>query len=196
MRDRVGLGVGARLAGLGLVVLVGGCEEKIVNYNSFLSGLPGAEQSLPYKPDRGAYHDPTVVAESDLVQSPEPKKTVLVAKTGRHLMIHIYTTVDENNEDLFIEQVLSESTKQECAARGKDPRELFRRLRARQEDLQMLFAAMPNGEKTPGLFMRPLAGGAKRVQLDGLPARGLYWDGFDMIMEGGNWKLVWMTGGE
>ncbi len=186
----------ATVSALGMVWLVisSACESKTVSYNSFLSGLPGAEQTLPYRRDIGDYRDPTLIPENEIVQEIEPKKKKLIAKTGRHLMIHIYTTVDENDADLFVDQVLSTATKRECADRGVDPRTLFNRLRNRQEDLQRLFAAMPAGERTPGLFLRPVAGGAKRVQLDGIPAKGLFWDGFDMIMEDGNWKLVWMTG--
>lgn len=177
-----------------LLLVLPACEQKVVSYNSFLSGLPGAEQTLPYSRSVGDYKDPTVVPESELVEVTATNDKKLIAKTGRHLMIHIYTTVDEDNADLFVDQVLSEVTKQECYARGSDPRELFGRLRAHQEDLQRLFASMPSGERTPGIFLRPVTGDVKRLQLDGIAAKGLYWDGMDMIMENGNWRLVWMTG--
>jgi hypothetical protein len=36
----------------------------------------------------------------------------------------------------------------------------------------------------------------QRVELDGLAAKGLFWTGFDMVQERGNWKLRWMVGPE
>lgn len=173
----------------------GGCETRVVRYDSFLSGLPGSEQQLPSGRRLGDYKDPTLVLEEQLVKvEPGSEKRELVAKTGRHLMIHVYNTVDADDAELFVSQVLSVMSKDEFAERGTDPREGFKFLRAHQEDLQILFSLMPAGEQTPGLRMRPMGRGVQRVTVDGIMAKGLYWTGFDMVQERGNWKLRWMVG--
>jgi hypothetical protein len=178
-------------------LLLGGCETKVVGYNSFLTGLQGAEQQLPSNRKLGDYKDPTLVREAELVkESKDGKSKTLVARCGRHLMIHLYNCVDSGDADLFVSQVLSEQSRREFAAKGLDPKAGFAYLREHQPDLQLLFSQMPAGEYTPGLFLKPQGGGVQRVELDGLAAKGLFWTGFDMVQERGNWKLRWMVGPE
>lgn len=173
------------------------CEQRIVRHDTFLSGLPGTEQALPQGRKLGDYVDPTRINEEELVKvDPNNQKKILTARNGRHLMIHIYNTVDQNDAQTFIEQVLSTQSRADFAARGVDPREGFEFLRKKQADLQILFQRMPAGENTPGMRLLDVGGGARRVQLDGIIAKGLYWTGFDMVQEKGNWKLRWMTGPE
>jgi hypothetical protein len=181
---------------IGVTLLAGpGCEQRVVRYESFLTGLPQAQQSLPAGRDLGDYVDPTLLDESTLVKvDPATRKKTLTARNGRHLMIHLYTTVDENDYETFVSQVLSQRSRAEFAQRGVDPREGFAHLRRKQADLQILFQRMPGGENTPGLRLRDVGGGARRVEVDGIAAKGLYWTGFDMVQERGNWKLRWMTG--
>jgi len=177
------------------LLFLAGCQTRVVSYDSFLTGLPGSEQQLPGGRKMGDYIDPTRVREDQLVKNePGTEKKKLVAKSGRHLMIHIYNTIDAGDVDLFTQQVLSTKSKNEFAEKGVDPREGFDFLKAHQEDLQILFSLMPAGENTPGLRMMPMGGGVQRVALDGIMAKGLYWNGFDMIQERGNWKLRWMVG--
>jgi hypothetical protein len=195
---RFGRGAAVVVAGVLVAgIFGGGCEQKVVRYNSFLTGLQGAEQQLPSGRNLGEYKDPTLVRESELVkEDKDGKNKTLVARSGRHLMIHIYNCVDSGDEDLFVRQVLSAQTRQEFANRGVSLSEGFRYLQQHQADLQALFSQMPAGEYTPGLFLKPQGGGVQRVELDGLAAKGLFWTGFDMVQERGNWKLRWMVGPE
>jgi hypothetical protein len=191
--------VNRRVGGLLIAVaaFLSACETRVVSHNSFLTGLQGSEQQLPSNRTLGEYADPTLVREDALVK--EDAKTgarTLTARSGRHLMIHIYNCVDQDDVELFVSEVLSERTRLEFARRGVDPREGFKRLQAHQEDLQRLFSQMPAGEYTPGLFLRPVGGGVQRVELDGLAAKGLFWTGFDMVQERGSWRLRWMVGPE
>jgi hypothetical protein len=177
-------------------IVLSACQERVVSYNSFLTGLQGSEQRLPSNRKLGDYKDPTLVREDMLVKEDKDKRKTLVAKCGRHLMIHIYNCIDEGNADLFLDQVLSKQSKAELVTRGQEPKAAFTYLAEHQADLQQLFSQMPAGENTPGLFMKPQGGGVQRVQLDGLAAKGLFWNGFDMVQERGNWRLVWMVGPE
>jgi hypothetical protein len=172
----------------------GGCvrEERVISQNSFLTGLPGAQQGLPVS--RGGLEghiDPAaLVNEKDLVQEEKDTgRTLLRAKSGRHLMIHIYNTVDAGDRSLFIDQVMSAAAKAAYYRAGRDPGEVFDDLRENQVDLQRLFKLMPAGERTPGMYMVPAGGGVQRVQLQGIARRGQRWTGFEMIMERGDWRL-------
>ncbi|MBL8761514.1 MAG: hypothetical protein JNL50_09450 [Phycisphaerae bacterium] len=184
---------GGAIMALGAIVACGvltACEERMVSNHPMLGGLPGAETATPVTAPPGASSDPTAVA-GQLRVVDEAGKATLVARAPRHLMKHIYNTVFDNEPLLFVEQVLSETTKDEYFARGVDVSEAFATLRERREDIHALFNAMPRGEQTPGLFIEPLGGGAQRLCVYGRAARGLRWNGFDMVMEKGNWKLRW-----
>lgn len=175
--------------------ILGGCarETRVIRYNPFLGGLPEAQSNTPVVRDLGDYQDPTALAPEELVkEAPDGKKT-LVARSGRHLMVHIFNTLQNNEQELFVDQVLATRTKDECYERGVEPGAAFEFLKAREEDVRALFNMMPAGEQTPGVLMQPLGGKAQRVQIRGLGTQDLYWTGFDMVMEGGNWKLRWFV---
>lgn len=136
--------------------------------------------------------DPTAVA-GKLRQTDENGKVTLLARAPRHLMRHIYDTIFNDEPRLFVDQVLSEVTKNEYLDRGLDPVEAFRTLGDRREDIHALFNAMPQGELTPGLFLEPVGSNVQRLCVYGPMARNLRWNGFDLVMEQGNWKLRWFV---
>lgn len=168
-------------------------EVRVVKYNPFLGGLPGAESGMPVVRNLGDYADPTAIPLDQLVRESEPGKKTFVAKSGRHLMIHIYNTLKDNDKELFVREVLSSITKTECFEQAVDPGEAFDYLKAREEDVRALFDLMPSGEQTPGVFMQPVGKNIYRVQVSGLGTSDLAWTGFDMVMEKGNWKLRWFV---
>lgn len=168
------------------------CEERIVANHPMLGGLPGAETGTPVTAPPGKTGDPTGVA-GKLRQVDQDGKVTLIARAPRHLMKHIYDTLFDNQPQIFLEQVLSEATKDEYYGRGVDVMEAFNTLREHKEDIHALFNAMPRGEQTPGLFIEPAGAGAQRLCVYGRAARGLRWNGFDMVMEKGNWKLRWFV---
>jgi len=169
------------------------CESRVVRYNPMLGGLPGSESGTPIVRDQGDYQDPTRVADEQIVLEDATGKKTLIAKTGRHLMIHIHQTLEHNDKALFVDQVLSDITRREYYTRGLDPGAAFDVVLKRREDVLNLFDAIPAGEFTPGVFMRSVGGGVQRIEVDGVLARGLRWTGMDMVMEGGNWKLRWFV---
>lgn len=170
-----------------------GCEERVIYYHPALGGLPGAESATPINDKPKGYIDPTVVPGDRITITEKDGSKTLVAKTGRHLMVHIYNTLAENDEATFVNQVLSELTKRECFERGVNPSETFKYLKAYEPDIHMLFDQMPNGEMTPGLFLRPMGQGVQRLELDARSAEGLRFIGMDMVMEKGNYRLRWFV---
>lgn len=183
------------LLALAAALLSAACEEeKIVYYRPMFSGVPGAESSTPITDSRprGALGAPSP-NEEITVTEPNGKKR-LTSRCGRHLMVHIYNTLKDNDEALFLEQVLSKRTQDEYYERGLDPHEAFVTLRAHFTDIKSLFDQMPMGEYTPGSYLELIGPNVQRLEVHGAPARSLTWTGFDMIFEGGNYRLRWFTG--
>ncbi len=185
--------------GLVLIVgvgLVGGCRryERVVRYEPMLSGLPGAEVGSDVT-TAGAKRagEPEVVdaGEETLRVEGVDGSVVLVSKTGRQLMAHVYTTLANGEADLFVSQVLSQMSKDEFRERGVDPLEGFEFLRENQELIRALFNRIPMGEFTPGVFMRAQGNNVFRLGVQGIGARGLTWTFMDMVFENGGWRLRW-----
>lgn len=185
----------ARLLAPALAVLpvaLAGCTyEKVVYRRPMLSGLPGVESGGALMSDKPrGYQDPSQIDSGKITIEREDGTRVLLARSARHLMAHIYQTLKEDQRDLFTEQVLCDATKAEFRARGMDPREAFDYLKQRENDIVQLFARMPNGEYSPGVLMQPVGGKAYRVALPAKAVEGLEWRGFDMVWEGGRMETV------
>lgn len=181
------------------VWVLAGCqpEERIVNYKPFFSGLEGVQTGQPEVRDgevvsTGGRLDPSQMSREIVIEN-EDGSVTLVSKSGSHLMRHIERTLYENERELFAEQVLCSATRQEFEERGLDPTEAFDRLKAHERDIAELFARMPLGEHTPQVMMSKVGHNTFRVRVTGLGSNELYWRGFDMVLEGGNWKLRWMV---
>ena len=187
------------LLGLALL-LAAGCQQQVVGYRPALLGsLPEAQSRTPVTLDIGrprpgagdGLDDEGRFDPGRLRREHEDGRVTLIARRPYHLMIHIYYTLINNERDLFAEQVLSDITREEYAARGLDPREAFDTLQARQTDILRLFAAIPQGELTPGVLMRKVCDNVYRLEAVGSQARSLRWRSMDVTMERGQWRLRW-----
>lgn len=191
--------VGARAclaAALAAGAVLASCktETRVIRRNSLLGGIQGAESGMPEARVLGDYADPTQIPAEKLVIEDKDKKTkTLIARSGLHLMVHIHNTLEENDKALFVSQVLSMETKREFFERAMDPGEAFDYLRKHLEDIDKLFAVMPQGEHTPGLFLKPMGGGVQRLMAEPMLTRDLMWGGMDMVTEKGNYRLRWFV---
>ncbi len=174
-------------------MFVAGCEEKVVQYHPFFAGLPGVETQVITTGPKGQYFDPTVVPGNKIEETKEDGSRTLTARTGQHLMVHIFNCVARDDARTFVDQVLSEMTKQEYYGRGQDPALAFELLKERKVEMVKLFRAMPSGESTPGVIASGVGGGVRRFVVTGKSAQDLSWVGVDMVMEKGNWKLRWFV---
>lgn len=178
-----------------------GCgPERVVAYRPALLGsLPESKTGTPVTLDMGR---PRPGATDGLTEDgtfdPDQLRHVaddgtvtLVARRPYHLMVHVYYTLINAEPELFTSQVLSTLTREEFEARGKDPAEAFEMLQARQRDILRLFAAMPQGELTPGVLMQKVGEDVYRLEAVGSDARRLPWRFMDITMEHGNWRLRW-----
>ncbi len=180
-----------------LFVSLSACtQERIVRANQPLAGLPGATGGFGVPADRRFnFPDPAAAPEGGIRQEAADGAITLYARSGRQLMAHIYTTLQNNERGLFAEQVLSSVTRAEFVSRGKDPAEAFDLLKKDERHVLKLFDQMPQGEHTPGVVWQKLGtiDGKNLVRLgvSGLAARDLRYTHFDMVMERGNWRLRW-----
>lgn len=171
-----------------------GCETKVVRYNPPLAGLPGAQTGTP------AVYDATLRAQSSpLAAEPTAKPVIenadgsktLISRNGRDLMFHIASCMREDDEKTFVEQVLSDATRDEFYERGYDPKLAFKEMKRRREDLEKLFKMLPSAELSPGVRLESVGENVMRVRLHYVDPQSLPWCGFDMKLEGSNWKLRW-----
>ncbi|GIK19956.1 MAG: hypothetical protein DYG93_11905 [Leptolyngbya sp. PLA2] len=181
-----------RTAGVVLAVgtlVLGACVERRVVYNRpMFAGLPGVQSNQPIvgATPKG-YHDPTHVEGGSIVVEHSDGSKTLVSRSAAHLVAHIQRALVEDEEELFLSQVLSELTVRECRENGVEPAEAFRYLRQHRDEVLKTLARMQAGERSPYVVVQKLDDRVYRVLLTGLAARGLRWRGFDMILEGGGW---------
>jgi hypothetical protein len=182
------------LLALALPAVLSGCatETRIIRKKPWFAGLPGVEgDATVIEPTREATY---LELPEDQIRADNDDGTVtLRARNGRHLMIHIYNGIMEGDRDLFTQQILSNRTKQEFLSRGKDPGEAFDMLVAMEDDIVDLFNAMPFAERTPGLFLTNVGDKVQRVRVSNLQAQYMKLAGMDMIMERGEYRLVWFV---
>tara|TARA_R110002073_G_scaffold1715_1_gene12213 strand:- start:93244 stop:93732 length:489 start_codon:yes stop_codon:yes gene_type:complete len=117
----------------------------------------------------------------------------LYTKSIRQLMTQITLCIQNDERDLFVEQVLSQITKDEFYERNLDPGFAFDELVARQRDIFRMFYFMPMGEYTPGLFTKSIGRNVFRLQLSRARNEELYWIGIDSVFEKGNYRLRWFV---
>lgn len=179
------------------LAIVGGCAEetKVIRYDPFLASLPGAEGGAPPVGERPtAQTDPhDVPAEQLTIKNPDGTVT-LVSRVIRHLIGHLARVLEEGNEDLLYDQLISEETKRYFKAQGKEPKkEVLEYFIAQQDEIYALLARMPAAERTPGVVMTKVAPSKFKLTITGTSARGAVLTELWVVMEGGNWRVWWFA---
>lgn len=176
-----------------------GCqrEENVVRYKPFFTGITGAEVTrgagaVPVNPDLG-HIDPTKLpADAKLiVENPDGSKT-LIAKSLRHMMGHLERCLDEGEDELLMDQVISEKTKQQYRSEGKDPQQIIRFLKRNRKDIAKLFSRMPMGEYTPTVILEQPGDKMWAIRLTGAAARDMKFTKVWARLEEGHWRFVWV----
>lgn len=177
----------------------GGCqrEENVVRYKPFFTGITGAEVTRgtgaePVNANDG-YIDPTKLpSDAKLVIEHADGSKTLVAKSLRHMMGHLERCLDEGEDDLLMEQVISEKTLEHYRSEGKDPRQIIRHLKRNRKDIAKLFARMPMGEYTPTVILEQPGDKMWAVRLTGAAARDMKFTKVWARLEDGHWRFVWV----
>ena len=190
--------------------LLGGCvETRVVRSSSLLGGLPGAEGGVQVDaPDPGAgsswdqiltsFDDPDAdpnarwepVEGTHLRAQSQTGELLLISTTPSHVMYHLTQTLRNGELDLLVDQVLSERTKSAYASQGRDPMDAARYLKENEEHITDLFAAIPLGEQTPGVFMESLGDNAFRLSAPPALVPDLKYRYFDVVIERGSFRLL------
>jgi hypothetical protein len=178
-----------------MAAVIGACaaDEKVLYYKPFFTGISGAEfkGAQPVNPKTG-FIDPTVVPDQKIVIERSDGSKILISKTVRHMMTHLETCLDDGDDDLLMEQVISEKTKQEFRGQGKDPKDVIKMLRKNRKDIAKLFARMPMGEYTPTVILEQPGDKTWVIRLSGAPAEGMKYTKLWARMEDGNWRFLWI----
>lgn len=167
--------------------------EREIRRNSVLSKLKEAQQGRLQPVEPRAVHPVFALPEGKIRVEDEEGNITLYAKSVRHLMDHIISTIENDERDLFVEQVLSKLTREEFTERGLDPGLAYDELKARRRDVYRVFHFMPFGEGTPGLYLEPIGQNIFRLSVSRSGHRDLYWIGIDIVFERGNYKLRWFV---
>lgn len=181
------------------LLLLAACEPetRVIRYDPFLARLPGAEGG---KPPVGLASEPLdKLAE----QSGKPEELVvknadgsvkLVARKIRHVMVHLFNTLRDEDADLLYEQVVSSATKRHFEAEKPDARAyILSFLKEHEQDISALFARMPAAEQSPGVRLTKTDERAFKLELMGSPTRGLRFTTLWVVMEQGQWRLYWVS---
>ena len=169
-----------------------GCRyERVVSHSGLLVGIEGAESQIPAKQTGQALPDFLRTPDEGIRIENDDGTITLYSKSVRQLMSHITTTIQNGEKELFVEQVLATSTKDEFIERGLDPGLAFEEVTNRQRDIFRMFYYMPMGEYTPGLFLETIGRNVFRLKLPRANNEKLYWIGLDVVFEKGNYRLRW-----
>lgn len=180
-----------------LLLAACGTETRVIRYDPFLSRVPGAEGGKP--PVGLAFEPLDKLAE----QSGKPEEIViknadgsvkLVAKQIRHVMVHLFNTLRDEDADLLYEQVVSSATKRHFEAEKPDARaHILSFLKEHEEDISTLFARMPAAEQSPGVRLTKTDEKVFKLELMGSPTRGLRFTALWLVMERGQWRFYWVS---
>ncbi len=181
---------------IGLLLIVG-CTpyERVVSRSSLLSSLEDTNDTgnVPTKKASRTLPEFLRNPEEGIRVEDEDGTITLYTKSIRQLMTQITLCIQNDERDLFVEQVLSQITKDEFYERNLDPGYAFDELVARQRDIFRMFYFMPMGEYTPGLFTKSIGRNVFRLQLSRARNEELYWIGIDSVFEKGNYRLRWFV---
>jgi len=200
------------LLALALPLCQGCAESRVVKSNDILQDIPGAQgglraetppedQSQDWEQLLAGYQSTPGASVGDdeqfqqidgaplRLEAPDGS-VLLVSKSPSHVMYHLTQTLAKGEDDLLLDQVLADRTKREYALRGRDPAEAVDWLKRHRQDIGALFAAIPMGEQTPGVFLEPLGDNAFRLSAPRAIRDGLTLTEFDVVVEQGRFKLL------
>lgn len=185
----------AVIASIVLISQLSGCEpyRKEISRKSLLSKLDQQQRGVSPPPTPSVLNEIFVVPGGKIRTEDEDGNVILYAKSIKHLMNHIIYALENDERELFTEQILSQITKDEFIERGMDPGIAFDELVKRRREIYRMFNYMPMGESTPGLYLVPIGENMFRLAVSRAGHKELLWIGIDVSFEGLNYKLRWFV---
>jgi hypothetical protein len=176
-----------------LLVVLPSCarEEKVVRYKPFFANIADARQGQPPVQPNAGYHDPTAYSGESRIENPDGSVR-LISKSVRQLMSHIERTLDDGDDDLFLEQLLSEETKRHYRGEGKDPADAVAYFHEHRRDIATLFARMPFGEYSPSIIRTKTGRNQWKFELIAAAKRDSPLTELWVALEDGEYRLIWI----
>jgi len=188
----------------------GGCvEERVVSVRGNLQSLSGASGGYQLGPD--AKRSPSRDFESTLAKADESAgrsapgepiegrplrrlmpdgSILLISRSPRHVMIHLFETLRDEEDELLLNQVVSKRLREQYEERGEDPRQIVRELRRERREIVKLMTSMPMAEQTPGALMRTTGRNVFEVTAPGGPALDQKFKRLSVVIEQGSFRLM------
>lgn len=175
-----------------------GCETetRVLRYKPFFTGLEGATFGEAPVLDHPSVRpeDPTAAGKEPklIIEHPDGSVT-LVSRSPRHVMTHLEHWLDADEDDVLLEQVLAEETKEHFRSQGKDPMVYIKQLHQDRRDIAAFFARIPQAEHTPTVLLDQPGNKTWIIRLVGAPAQGLRFTKLWVKQEQGQWRLLWLS---
>ncbi len=167
----------------------------IKRQRSMFEGLPGAKRGGE---DFTSQSDPLALptAQGDAsikdLLTTQGGKDILVCKRPRHVMVHLAMRLNDGKEQLFLDQIVSDITKQQFVGEGKTEQDIIDFLQTNYDDIMILFARMPAAELSPNVAFDRFNGGQYRIRITGAATKGLKFTELWLEQRAGAWKFVWV----
>lgn len=187
-----------------------GCESerRVISVRGGLSGIRGAqghdlaESERTDRPRSGAYADLAVQQREDAgrgAENADPQslritleggRITLIMTSPRHVVLHLRQTLTQDEPELLFDQVLSDRAKGVYTEQGLDPHVAVDFLFDNRREVLKMLQRMPQGEFTPGMFLKKIGPSAYRLELNGANGRGLLLRHLDVVWERGVCRLL------
>lgn len=199
-----------QLATLTVLVALTGCVEKrILSVKGGLQGLPGAQGGYEISPDaprpaKSSVEDVLVRADQAAGRSAPGEEIegrplrrrmpdgsiLLVARSPRHVMIHLFETLRDGEDDLLLNQVVSRRMRDQYERRGENPRQIVKQLHKQKHEVVKMMASMPLADQTPGALMRTVGRNEFEITAPGGDALDQKFKRFSVVIEQGMFRLL------
>ncbi len=115
---------------------------------------------------------------------------ILITRSPRHVVLHLAATLQAKEDDLLLNQVLSERLKNNYRERGIDPMEAVKYLRKNEKDIYKLLVAIPMGDQTPGAITKTVGRNVFEVEAPGGVMLEQKFTRMQVVLESGGFKLL------
>jgi hypothetical protein len=154
-----------------------------------LRTFPGYEPPPPEEPVSES--SPPTAASLRALRHTNPDGSVTLSlRSPAEVMYQVMTTLQHQEHDLLLEQVIAERAKREYLRRGRDPGEAVDFLVKHKEDVAALFATFPMADQTPGVHLETVGRNAFRLRAPVAMAGELRLHSFDVVIEEGRFRLL------
>lgn len=117
-------------------------------------------------------------------------KIILITRSPRHVVLHLAATLQAKEDDLLLDQVLSERLKNNYRERGIDPMEAVKYLHKNEKEIYKLLVAIPMGDQTPGAITKTVGRNVFEIEAPGGIMLEQKFTRLQVVLETGGFKLL------